>query len=96
VIRVIPFAIVGIAFLLHKLGEELEDVGKTAFFFLALFCVPMSFYACSQVAIASSNSALETLCNWGYMLTAPFWLLLFIKELWVILNSYLQVGQHGK
>ena len=94
-IRVIPFAVIGIAFLLNKLGDDLEQVAKRAFFFISLLCIPMVFYSCSVIANECGITALETICDWAFILTGIFWLLLFITELWDILMSYLVVGTHG-
>ena len=94
-IRFLPFAMLGIAFLLNELSENLEITAKRAFFFISLLCIPMAFYSCSVIANEYGHAALESMCNWGYMLTGIFWMFLFITELWNILMSYLEVGTHG-
>jgi len=90
-IRVIPFAIVAIGFFYLELSKDLEPVAKKIFFLLALLMLPFSFYACSQIAIVSANTNLQYICDWGYILSFIFWVILSINEMWDILDSHTKV-----
>ena len=75
-LRVIPFAIVGIGFLFLKLSESTEEELKKLFWFGAMLMCPATFGACIHIAVAASNSGLESLCLSLYWASGIIWTLL--------------------
>lgn len=75
-LRVIPFAIVGIGFLFLKLSEDTEKELKKLFWFGSMLMVPATFGSCIHIAVTASNSGLESLCSSLYWASGIIWTIL--------------------
>ena len=87
-LRVIPLVIIGNGFLLHLLANMIDKPFDKLFFWLSFLMIPASIGACIHIAIAETNTGLESIMTGlFYVFAAIFVLILVLFMLGVLTKS---------